>query len=200
MALTKMAWGRMTPDMEAQVASIVRGRRVYDFGSGQGVHARWLVKHCKAAHVTAIDRSPDGKYANKRLTQVIGYFDNVDMPERIDVGFVSWPSNHHLRGLVPFLERCETVIYLGLNDNTTMCGFPALFHHMLRRKLISYLPDSRNSMVIVGEPMPDGETRDPTPEETAALRAWQGAHSFGDISALLNGDVVFTVDLPYRLG
>lgn len=184
--------------MEAQVASLVRGRRVFDLGSGNGTLARWLVKVGKAAHVTAIDRSPDGKYSNKRLTQVIGYFDNVDLPERINVGFVSWPSNRHLSGLVPILERCDVVIYLGCNDKTTMCGFPALFRHMLGRKLIAFLPDSRNSMVVVGERLPEGDTRIPTPEEANGIQVWSQIRPNDGMDTLLTG-FHFTVDLPYRL-
>lgn len=165
-------YGKPTPAMEALVAEVVRGRHVFDFGAGSCELSRWLLRR-GAKHVTAIDSSLLApRRLSKRVTTVRGYFADQTWPDRIDVGFVSWPSNRPMQGLVDALRRCDKVVYLGCNDMGTMCGSPDLFPYLLTRRLDAYVHDRTQRMVVVGEPLPDGLFRKPTEDEANGMAAW----------------------------
>lgn len=82
------------------------------------------------------------------------------------VAHVSWPANYPT-GLVKILTGIPTVIYVGCNTDGTACGDRALFQYMLTRKLVKYLPDRRNTLIVVTRLL--DAPRDATYEEKAAL-------------------------------
>ena len=173
---TRLGWSTLTPAMEAALAEVVRGQAVFDFGCGQGELADWMALH-GAASVTAIDKEATPKFRSKKVTGVRTQISNAVLPDRIDVGVTAWPVNRAIEGLVPALRHCDTVVYLGCNDATTMCWPPDLFPYLLTRELLAYLPHHQNNMVIVGQPLPDGQMREPTPEEALAIQTWESVQS-----------------------
>ena len=165
-------YGQLTPNMKVALATYVQGKHVYDLGAGTGHLAVKLLQVGKAKAVTAVDKDPiEAKH--KRLSKLTQHLEMLDLPDRIDVGFVSWPVNRPIRGLVRTLRRCDVVIYLGYNDAFTACGSPDLFPYLLTRKLEAYIAGDRNNMVIVGAPLPPDQTREPTAEEAAGLHLWK---------------------------
>ena len=74
-------------------------------------------------------------------------------------------------GLLQLLARAETIVYLGKNTDGSMCGFPAVFEHMVGRRLLAYVPHFRNTLVVVGARLT--EPRAPQHEELAGLLAYE---------------------------
>jgi len=170
-----MPYGNLNIKMRDTVASFVKGRTVYDLGAGDGDHGRTL-RAIGASRVVCIDKNPVGFDEAGSLPPrphmtgiecVQGYIDKVPMPNSPDVVFLGWPQNYPIPGLMQWVNAARTVIYLGCNFNGTACGFPDLFHGMMRRELLAYVPDPRNSLIVVGRTRPD--PREPTAEEAAAL-------------------------------
>lgn len=158
-----MAYGKISPMMEAVLRPLVTGKVVYDLGAGDLQHARHLLR-LGARRVVAIDKEPKPTHSPD-IEVVEGYFNQVPVPPRIEVAFSGWPINTSTPGLVSWLEVAETVVYLGHNFDHSSCGNPALFQHLLRRKLLAWVPHRANTLIVVGEPL--AEPREPTPEEAA---------------------------------
>jgi len=175
---TRYGYATLTPAMEAELATIVGGQDVFDFACGRGELARWMVRH-GAASVTAIDKDCLVQTRSKRIQPVKACIDRVALPDRIAVGVTVWPINRAIAGLVPALHRCDTVVYIGCNDAATMCGPQDLFSYLLTRELLAYHAHPQNSMVVVGKPLLEGQTRSPTQEEAAGLAAWQQIQEAG---------------------
>jgi len=171
MDANRYGYAALTPAMEAKLAEVVGGQVVYDFGSGVGELAAWMARR-KAKSVTAIDCKTAPKFRSKRVVGIRKEIKDVGLPDSIDVGVVAWPSNRPTKGLVEALHRCKTVVYLGCNDWSTACGSPDLFPYLMTRELLAYLPDRQNDLIIVGKPLPDGQVREPTPEEERGSASW----------------------------
>ncbi len=164
-----MSYGLLSVKMLETIRPLVAGKTVVDLGAGSCDKA--VILKGLGAAVIAIDKS--FMRPIEGIEQHCGYFvefadlDDRTLPEEIDVAFVSWPQNYRLNGLVRILERAGTVIYLGSNTDGNACGHRDLFLHMLTRKLEAYVPDRKNSLVVVGEAL--GRMRKPTFEEKAGL-------------------------------
>jgi len=161
-----LSFGHLTEEMHRVVESFVRGNQVWDLGAGDMGHARTLLQ-LGATEIVAIDKDPRPSEERIRVTEA--YFTEVTPPNNIQVAFVSWPSNHQLPGLLPLLEVSEVVIYLGSNTSMDACGWVDLYEHLTRRELLAHVPYWKNSLIVCGDPLPEGDLRPATPEETAAL-------------------------------
>ena len=165
-----MPYGTLTPTMISTLRPYVEGREVYDLGAGDGGHARTLIHECRASFVVAIDKEPRyASTAEPKIQRVFGYFAEVRIPPVVDVAFIGWPVNYPAPGLIDWLKQSSVVAYLGCNDGMTACGHPSLFQYLLRRSLLAYVPHRKNTLVIVGDYLPNGEVRMPTHEETCGL-------------------------------
>jgi len=159
-------FGHLTRKMKKILPQYIVGKELWDLGAGKLGHSFALLK-AGAASVVAVDKDP-GTKKHPLLRTIRGYFDQVAVPEKgIEVAFVSWPSNHHLPGLLALLEVSQVVIYLGSNTDGTSCGWSGLFRHLTRRELLAHVPDKLNSLIICGGQLQ--RARPPTPEEIAAL-------------------------------
>jgi len=146
------------------LASVVAGRVVYDLGAGSGGHG----KKRGASRVICVDKSTP--WVMPRGVEFIrSYINEVALPDDLDVVFLGWPVQYGMPGLHLWLEKAKTIIYLGCNFGGTACGTKPLFQYLLMRRLAYHLPDHRNTLLVVEEPLGEGITREPTPEEAAAL-------------------------------
>jgi hypothetical protein len=165
-------YGGLTKAQEDCLREVVRGRRVHDLGASTGTQARLLLGW-GALEVNAIDKedfSASYKEAPSQLKFERAYFEDYT-PGAIDLAFVSWPANYN-NGLVKLVRQAKTVVYLGKNTDSTMCGYPQLFEHFITRKLVSYVPDYRNTLIVLGEPL--AKPRTLQGEEWAGISAFNG--------------------------
>lgn len=161
-----MPFGNINQRMRTALSTIVKGRVIHDLGAGDGDHARTLIL-CGATKVIAIDKEPIPRPRVPSIECIQARIVEVPVPEDLDVVFLGWPVNYNIPGLAPWLSQAKTIIYLGSNFGGTACGNPHLFEVLLRRRLSLHIPDRRNSLLVVEEPLQ--EPRRPTTEEAAAF-------------------------------
>jgi len=164
-------FGEVTDHMSQTLREYVEGKEVWDFGAGDLLHAKRLLR-LGAKHVFAVDKEgqPHSRYRGWPITPVKSYYVDVEPPPSgFPVAWVSWPTNHTLVGLVPLLERAETVIYLGSNTDGAACGWPGLFNHLHFREVLAHIPHRRNSLIVYGRQLSEAERRPLLGEEAAAL-------------------------------
>lgn len=177
-----------TSQLEA-IRSVVAGRRVHDLGAGDCSLSVMLLE-LGATHVTAIDKHPIERVhppvAKRMGTGQLKFeqtsFEQLEQTDvAIDVAFVSWPNNYNYdTALANLAQRAQTVVYLGSNYDYCACGGPHFFEQMVRRKLLAHVPDKQQTLIIVGEGLPN--RRAPVGEEIAGILSWQdgGVMSYKD--------------------
>jgi hypothetical protein len=170
-----MPFGHLTITQTNVLTKYVRGKTVIDLGCGDGGHSAVML-NAGARHIIGVDKETTPYLRDvTRFTFYKQYYDAVarDLPpsHRFDVGFVSWPSNRPLPGLTAILKRCDRVVYLGKNTDSTACGDYALFQHLRSRKLLQYIPDPRNCMIVVGKEYASGYKRKPVGEEQSFYKS-----------------------------
>jgi hypothetical protein len=152
------------------IKSIVAGRVVHDLGAGSGAMAELLVE-LGARKVILVDHDEDEQRTPKGCERVTrSFFAFAATAPKIDVAFVSWPPRipAEVAGLPTLCGCAETVIYLGKNTGGTACGSPELFEWFLRREVLHYIPENRNTLIVYGK-VRGLRTRLPRGEELAGL-------------------------------
>lgn len=171
----------LSPMQRVHLQHVVEGRTVHDLGAGDLTYAHDLTI-IGASHVVAIDKEP---VSNPFAEVTFQHKRFVDVQDDIDIAFISWPANYVNHIEVP-ASRARTIVYVGKNTDGTACGPAALFDTMLHRKLIAYIPERRNTLIICEGVL--ARPRPATGEEYAALndhKLW----SFDEVEALRAGVV-----------
>jgi len=170
-----MSYGKLFPEMETTLREVIQDQDVFDLGAGKFVDLSRRLLMLGAKTATAVEKElfwfhkdvlPPG------LRLVRSYFHEWAPPEefRDGVAFISWPANYRSQVTKLLQDHPpKVIIYLGSNFDGTTCGTPEFFKHLMTRELLHHHPNPRNSMIIVGDPLPEGEEREPTYEEWAAL-------------------------------
>jgi len=159
-----MPYGELTPAMEQALVPHIAGREVWDLGAGDFTYSLRLLE-LGAGKVVAVEKERSPRHRPPpSITAILAYFKDVEMPESIDVAFVSWPQNTHLPGLVQLLERAKVAVYLGSNVDNSACGSGAMFTHFRDREVLASIPHRRNSFAIYGSAC---SPRPPLPDEWA---------------------------------
>mgnify|MGYP002738123473 CR=1 FL=1 len=156
-----MPYGNLNLAMREAVRPFVLGKTVHDLGAGDCDHARTLVG-LGAGSVVAIDKADAPRLA-KGVTYIRSLIADVPLPETVPVVFLGWPQNYVIPGLLEWLHRAETIIYLGSNLNGTACAFPDVFRHFLTRELAVYIEDRQNNLLVLRETL--ATPRSPVLEE-----------------------------------
>jgi hypothetical protein len=140
-----MSQGRLSDAQSRAIRPYIVGRKVHDLGAGD-MKLSGILVDLGALEVIAIDKQIQTIQSNPRIKPILSYFDHYKDP--IDVAFVSWPMNFEGTGIVPLIKRADTIIYLGKNTDGNSCGSSELFSYTKRLKLLSYIPDSSNTLII----------------------------------------------------
>lgn len=159
-----MAYWFLNEVQAAALIPVVSGRVVHDLGAGDLSFAHQLLD-LGAARVVAIDKEPKPR---RRHDLGIEYYQSyfADYPGTMDVAIVSWPSTN-CRGLGTICRRATSIVYLGSNVDGSACGDFELFRGLIKREVVTYVPNRRNTLICYGGPSPT-----PRPlhgEEIAAL-------------------------------
>ena len=162
-----VSFGKFTPAQRDIVALAVLGCTVHDFGAGNLELAHELVK-LGANRVVAIDASRKmPKPRTDKIETVVSYFEDYDCPLALDIAFMSYPANRRIPHLVDFARRSRLCIYLGVNTGGSACGSVELFEHFLTRRCLAYVPDRKNTLIILGDTLT--KARAPHGEEIGGL-------------------------------
>lgn len=159
----------------------VEGRQVIDWGCGYNEITLDML-NIGASSVVGVDKDfgvaemwelekQSGKTQCTPARFIRSYVHDVDIDLATNnVSLLSWPVNWKVDGLVERLEKSDTVIYVGVNDDCTVCGDWTLWKHFLNRQLLFYLPGpERESDLIVYGPVEESPRTDLTPHEERAL-------------------------------
>lgn len=159
--------GTLSERQEEVVAGFVAGKIVHDLGAGDLQLAHRLLV-LGATQVIAVDKERCTT-VTPQITCVRATFDEwlSRRESPADVIFLSYPINHRLLALLQLVEEARLVVYLGKNTDGTVCGWPGLFAHFLRRDLLAYVPERRNSLAVYGGHLES--YRHPKGEELAGL-------------------------------
>jgi hypothetical protein len=69
----------------------------------------------------------------------------------MQVAFVKWPANYDEKNrLCTLLERFDTVIYCGKNDQHTACATPAFWEAMRWRPILCKVEHPTNDVIVYG--------------------------------------------------
>lgn len=174
------SYGHLTEAQWALIGQHVSGKLVHDYGAGNMAKALKLLA-LGASQVLAVDSDLTGHHLESATLKVMrGTFGELRRalakvpPEATvypDVAFVSWPwlSPREAVALADLAGTADVVVYVGKNTDGTACGHPRFFRPLLRRRLLAYLPERRSTVIVLGDPLPGGELREPTGEEAAAV-------------------------------
>ena len=144
-----MAYGKISDAQRAVIKKHVEGLVVHDLGAGSCEHSLMLVE-LGAASVVAIDKESMPKaLGGRKISRFQGYFEHYDGD--IDVAFVSWPINHEDQGLLQLVRRAKLVLYVGKNTDGSMCAWPGFFLEMSGRKILDYVPERPNTLIVYSD-------------------------------------------------
>lgn len=165
-----MPFGTITEEMLEALRPHVRTSKVImDLGAGDTHHARQVASLCPSTTIECLDKTfhPALK-DHPQITLTQSTFSNAQ-PKATDLTLLFWPVNYPLKGFLGHLRAAKKVAYLGCNLDGTSCGTSNLFMYLTSRKLLTYIPHQRNSLIVVGEHLPEYCFRCPTFEEIAGL-------------------------------
>lgn len=158
-----MPYGYLSSEQEATLTSFIDGKVIHDLGAGD------LVLSCRlialgASKVIAVDKKKPSN-TDPKVFYTESSFAHFTDP--VSVAFVSWPPLYDCF-VEKVTQRAEMVIYLGKNTDGFLCGSLGFFNNLLRRRLLAYVPDRKNVLLVAGE---SGEGRQLTGDEYAAIDA-----------------------------
>lgn len=148
----------------------VEGLAVHDLGAGMCEHSLKLLE-LGAASVVAIDKERMPHVRDRRVSKLQVYFDQYD--GEIDVAFLSSPINKPEPGLLRILRGARKIVYVGKNTDATMCAWPGFFHEMSKRRVLDYVPERPNTLIVYGDLLAHPRTK-LRGEERAGLTAFSG--------------------------
>lgn len=168
--------GNITLAMQREISQIVAGKEVWDLGYGYSTSEPLLLKKLGASLVCAVDKTWRSVQPRVTTKKQVMFFDMyfadflVSYPETEGsrIAFMKWPENGPLAGIVPLLEKCDTIVYIGLNDPYTVCGNKALWEYLAGREFIKEVKGKKNDLILYGKSVP--RTSAPRCREEAA--AW----------------------------
>lgn len=157
-------YGRITPEMESLIRTIVQDRVVWALGSGPTLDEAKLIIQWGAKKVFAIDRHDRSNMIlpaftdRGRIIQCQAYYTEflthvatTKIPKP-DVVFIKWPDTGPNTGQIALAHVAPIVIYIGSNDRMSACGNDALWAYFRYRPVNHTLDAFENSMIVYGEP------------------------------------------------
>lgn len=174
-----MPFGKITPLFAERISPHIRGKKVYDLGSGDDLSLACALIDLGAKEVVAIDTYAPMQLSTYPVRYVRNYFENVE-GEDVEIAFISWPSNRASDGLLKLIEPAKIIIYLGTCMDGTMCGSPELYRYLSTREVFACEPHRANTLIIYGHELPDERVL--LPEEHAGIDHSR-VHSFEEAYA-----------------
>jgi hypothetical protein len=149
-------WTRATPAQMRLIEAFCAGKEIIDLGGRDGSFACHLLS-AGARKAMSLDHSKGlPRIIAKNLTHHVATFAGYHAAfpnRRWDVGIVSWPVKFAsiIGGVIPILNNCETVVYLGKNSASTQCGSRDLWENLTDRELVKHIERNVASVLIYGD-------------------------------------------------
>lgn len=149
--------------------SIIEGRKVIDVGAGD-LSLSQLMVGMGAREVLAIEKEAACfRRWPESLPNIVVYRGYVAQVPAVltagaDVIVTSWPINYEMPGLVLLMKQVPTVVYLGVNDNVTVCGSPGFWEHVRTREVIN-AEYAEQAVLVYGKKTPEHQERELEPGE-----------------------------------
>ncbi len=167
-----MGFGKIFPSHEKPLKEYIQGEEIIYPMCGSGELAVNLLK-LGAASVLCVDkhlpnfihRAPGIFYTKSYVKDFEKSYRGKTLPK---IAFVSWVPNHTIPGIENLLDRMDLIIYLGVNDDYTVCGDWDFWEYVRHRKVLREIPGEQD-MIIYGEKCP---------RRTDVLKHEFYAHSF----------------------
>ena len=166
-------WMCATPVQMRLLEEACKGKIILDLGGRDGSLALHLLA-TGAKGATNVDHDGTGtRLKGAHLGHFRGTyakFDAKNPNRRWDVGILSWPVIYStmLDPVMPILDRCEKVIYLGKNSYANQCGTRRLWRYLVRRQMEASIERKEAALLIYGG---IGRTTRQTEEEYWGLKA-----------------------------
>ena len=155
---------RISQEQESALRPYLEGKVVHDLGAGDLTLAQYLVNAMEVFHVFAIDRD-ENSTDNPKIECITSHFKDYTIIDSISVAVMSWPVNWAC-SLELRAAESDVVVYIGKNTDSSACGDPTLWNHLILRQVLLYMPTFKNDLIIYG---PETGERELLPEEKAAL-------------------------------
>lgn len=155
-------YGFISKEMTTELEGLVKGKRVWSLGCGTGGTEPQLLKRLGATAVYAVDKARRNHTLYPNSVTECGVITWCDMyyiefidkfTATADVALIKWPDTGPLVGLVPLLDKCNVVVYIGTNEGFTACGNQALWRYLASREFVSEVRGQRNDMIVYGKPI-----------------------------------------------
>ena len=176
-------YARLSLRADSLLGRFCRGREVVDLGAGRGGLSARMVA-LGATSVLAVE-----KEAMPAIPGVIheqGYFGQLDPDVLPEHALLSWPTNTADCATVDTLgvylaQRVQQILYIGLNDRFTVCGWLEMWEEFAYREVLDSVKVGHHNTVILYGARRDEYRQDAEllPEERAALaiaRKWSRRH------------------------
>lgn len=170
--------GNITAAMQREISQVVAGKEVWDLGFGYSAKEPLLLKKLGASLVCAVDKTwrstrPCRKTMQKQVLFFDMYFAEF-LQQHLEtegsrVAFMKWPENGPLTGITPLLDKCDTIVYIGLNDPYTGCGNPTLWEYLAGREYLKEVKGKKNDLILYGRRIP----RTDAPRCREEVAAWE---------------------------
>lgn len=165
-------FARLTPEVDALLKSFCSGHHVVDLGAGKGALSARMVE-MGAVAVTAIEKEDMPSVAG--VVHERRYFSQMDIERLPRRALLSWPTSSigatDIAAVGAYLARAEQILYIGLNDRFTICGWLELWDELTGREVLSVVQVGHHNVAVrYGARLPLRRTMDLLlQEECAAL-------------------------------
>lgn len=147
----------------------LKGECVWDLGCGYTRGHTNLLLKVGVSELHLLDKTPIKGHSDSRVNLHPGtQFVDMKPLEEKDVAFLSWPCPNCSFGLSEAVKEAKTVIYIGRNDDYTVCGDEDLWSTMVRREPVVTHEGQRDVMIVYSK---QPRTLDLHLEEKNGIRA-----------------------------
>lgn len=165
-----MTYARLDDAQRAVLRVLVSGRTIVDLGAGDCGLAADVIE-LGAASVLAVDSAEPPPVLPPRVSYLRRSFSQyAPFAPFAPVVLLAWPVCYATPGLVETLQRAERVVYVGVNDDVTVCGHASLWTHLLRRP-VEVSREGRNDLIVYGPEARLQGDRTGLPHELRAIKA-----------------------------
>lgn len=153
--------GKISENMEKMIESYVKGRTIWNLGSGTDDSEARMLASFGAKKIYSVDKNMSHRgrrFINPQFNWNIGtrtwecnsYFDEFEdwVKEEPDVIFIKWPDTN--AKISRLINRSPIVIYIGRNDKATSCGSSDFWAHVLKREIENSVEEKENDMIVYG--------------------------------------------------